>query len=236
MRMMSRRFFVGRAAAGLAAVSATGLAARETDRIVMPGEWPMGEFDRLLKTPYAMKQLYDVPQVEDGNALQHMGNSLNGLQFGFGIAPDGIKVVGGLRGAATVMNLADGMWEKYRIGAMRMVNDPQTGKPAERNPFAASTVKADARGGLPGLTAGSPAAMDWSMEGLRARGVQFMACHMALFALAEDLVKERKLTAKPEEVLLELKGHLLPGVLEVPSMVSAIAVLQSRGQFTYIRM
>jgi len=39
-----------------------------------------------------------------------------------------------------------------------------------------------------------------------------------------------------EETVKEIQAHLLPGVIVVPSMVSAIAMLQTRGRFSYLRM
>ena len=38
----------------------------------------------------------------------------------------------------------------------------------------------------------------------------------------------------PEEIVQDMLGHVLPGVLVVASMVAAIALLQAEGRFTYL--
>lgn len=233
---ISRRSFMGHAAAGVAAFVAPTLSASETDLLVKPGDWRRSSFQQLLHQRFEAKQIYDVPAIEGGNALMHMVNSLNGLQFGFGIPASGIKLVGALRGQATVLNFDDFLWEKYRFGESLKINDPKTGKPAARNIYAAS-----AAGNPPKYASSDPnndnsAFQDWSIQALRSRGVQFLACHMSLYYRAKQAAQEQKLTQTPEEVLNDFTAHLLPGVLIVPSMVSAIAMLQSKGQFTYLRV
>lgn len=227
---------MGHAAVGIAAMAAPALSASETEAIYKPGDWKMASFQQLLEKPYDVKQLYDTTAVDDGNVFDHMVNSLNGLQFGFGIPADRIKLVGAFRARATVLNYDDAAWEKYHIGELDKVNDPKTGKPATRNIFAAS-----AHGNPPHYPSTDPnsddsAFQDASMQALRARGVQFLACHMAMYYHAQSIVKELKLQQTANEVRQDLAAHLLPGVLVVPSMVSAIPILQSKGQFTYIRM
>lgn len=226
---------MGHAAAGVAAFAAPALSATETDLLYKPGDWQMASFQQLLHQPYEVKQLFDATAIEDGNALGHMVNALNGLQFGFGIPAAQIKLVGAFRGQATMLNFNDAMWEKYRIGERLKINDPKTGKPATRNIYATSDA-----GDPPKYASSDPnqngsAFQDWSIQALRARGVQFLACHIALFRNAGQIVRELKLQQSPEEVLQDVTAHLLPGVLVVPSMVSAITLLQSKGQFTYLR-
>ncbi|MDE3148588.1 MAG: twin-arginine translocation signal domain-containing protein [Acidobacteriota bacterium] len=236
MKSISRRSFMGHAAAGAAAFAAPAFSAGETNLLYKPGDWQMASFQRLLHQSFEVKQLFDVTKVEDGSALGHMVNSLNGLQFGFGIPASGIKIVGATRGQATVLNFSDYVWEKYRIGETRKINDPKTGKPATNNIYATS-----AAGNPPKYASSDPnndgsAFQDISIPALQARGVQFLACHIAMYRAAKATVRDQKLRQTPEEVLQDFTAHLLPGVLVVPSMVSAIAILQSRGQFTYLRV
>ena len=75
---------------------------------------------------------------------------------------------------------------------------------------------------------------DTSIQALQRRGVRFLSCHTATEAQARALIAHNKLTQKPEEVVQDLQRHTLPGVLIVPSMVAAIALLQSEGHFSYI--
>lgn len=236
MKSISRRSFMGHAAAGIAALSAPALSAKETDPVYRTGDWKMASFQQLLKKDYDVKQLYDTTAVDDGNVFDHMVNSLNGLQFGFGVPADRIKLVGAFRAEASVLNYDDAAWEKYRIGEVHKVKDPKTGKPATRNIFAASRY-----GNPPHYPSSDPnsddsAFEDTSVQALQARGVQFLACHMAIYYQAGRMVEQLKLQQTADEVRKDLTAHLLPGVLVVPSMVSAIAMLQSKGQFTYLRM
>lgn len=227
---------MGHAAAGVAAFTAPALSAKETDLLYKPGDWQMTSFQQLLHQDAEIKQVYDGTAIEDGNALAHMVNSLNGLQFGFGVPAAQIKLVGAFRGQATMLNFDDHLWEKYRIGEANKINDPKTGKPATRNIYAAS-----AAGNPPKYASSDPgndasAFQDASIQALQARGVQCLACHIAMHRRATAMVHEMKLQQTPAEVLEEFTAHLLPGVLVVPSMVSAIAMLQSKGQFTYLRV
>jgi hypothetical protein len=48
------------------------------------------------------------------------------------------------------------------------------------------------------------------------------------------LIKMNALKATAEEVVADLQSHALPGVIFVPAMVAAIALLQTDGHFAYI--
>ncbi len=126
------------------------------------------------------------------------------------------------------------MWEKYKIGAGLKINDPKTGKPATRNFFYAS-----ANGNPPVYTSKDPndpasSYHDTSIQALQRRGVQFLSCHTATEAQAAGIIRFLKLTQTQDEVVKDMQSHVLPGVLIVPSMVAALAMLQSEGHFSYI--
>ncbi len=232
---MSRRLFVGQAAAGFAALATPGISA-EAELLYRTSDWQMGLFQQLLKQKFEVKQLYDVTEIDDGNAFEHMVNSLNGLRFGFGIPAEKVKIVGAFRAKATMLNYSDALWEKYRLGELARIDDPRTGKPAKRNIYYAS-----AAGNPPKYASQDPndsgsAFQDASIQALQARGVQLLACHIAIYAHSGSLVEKLKLKQTQQEVAQDLSSHLIPGVHIVPSMVSAIAMLQSKGQFSYIRM
>lgn len=228
---------MGHAAAGAVALATPALAASETTNMLYkPDDWQRTSFQQLLHQSFEAKQIFDTVTIEDGTAFSHMVNALNGLQFGFGIPASGIKIVGAFRGQASMLNFSDYLWEKYRVGETAKVNDPKTGKPATRNIFAASSA-----GDPPKYASNDPenegsSFHDASIPALRARGVQFLACHIALYYIAKETAHKQKLQQSPEEVLQDFTAHLLPGVLIVPSMVSAIPMLQSKGNFTYLRV
>ena len=106
-------------------------------------EWKLAEFRKLMNEPARVKQVFDVVQISNGAALNSIKNALNGLQFGFGIAGDQIKIVAGLHGAANMLNYDEYVWDKYRIGDWLNVIDPATGKPAVKNLFYKSKGRAE---------------------------------------------------------------------------------------------
>ena len=239
MRGMSRRTFVGRGAvAGLAvmAVPAATVVTAGAERVYTSSEWRRSTFEALLKQKAEAKQVFDITAIDEGNAFEHMVNSLDGLEFGFGIPAGEIKLVGALRSMATVLNFDDFIWEKYKIGERVKVNDPKTSKPALRNIYYASSAGSPAVYASKDPNDEKSLYADSSIQALQTRGVQLLACHMAMVAYAGSMVTSLKLQQKPAEVVEELQGHLLPGVLIVPSMVSAIAMLQNKGHFSYLRM
>jgi hypothetical protein len=48
------------------------------------------------------------------------------------------------------------------------------------------------------------------------------------------LIAHSNLTHTPEEIVKEMLAHAVPGVLVVASMVTAIALLQTDGHYSYI--
>ena len=63
-----------------------------------------------------------------------------------------------------------------------------------------------------------------------------MCCHVATEGEANVVVKQLGLKESQETVARDMLAHTLPGVLVVPSMVSAISVLETQGKFTYLRL
>lgn len=233
MKAVSRRSFVGHAAAGIAVLASPSVSADA--ELFRPSDWKMGTFQSLLTQPFEAKQMFDVTAIDEGNALDHMVNSLNGLQVGFGVPASKIKIVGAFRGGASVLNFDDFAWEKFRLGELSKVDDPKTGKPATRNIYYPS-----AAGNPPKYTSTDPndsasAMQDASIQALQGRGVQMLACHIAMEKYSGHIVKTLKLKQTEQEVFQDLTNHLNPGVIVVPSMVSAITMLQNKGQFAYTR-
>jgi intracellular sulfur oxidation DsrE/DsrF family protein len=231
---ISRRSFVSVAAAGIASLAT--LEEAEAARIYHTADWHMPAFNDLLKSKYEIKQMWDITAVDDGSAFDHMCNALNGLHFGFGVPDEQIKLAAAIRSKATVLNFNDAMWEKYRIGELAKAEDPKTKKPALRNIFFRSEA-----GNPPKYKSADPNSddsfeEDSSIEALQKRGVQLLACHMAIGAMAMVTIDKLKLKVSKDELADELHKNLLPGVIVVPSMVSAIPMLQTKGHFSYIRM
>ncbi len=232
MNHLTRRSLLsGAAALGLAAGAG---AAAEGQLVWKSTDWKLADFQALVSNPARVKQVYDVVQIGGGRFLNNVKNSLNGLEFGFGVPSGQTKIAVAMHGPANMLNCDDFIWSKYEIGAWLNVTDPETGKPAVRNLFFNSSKAAGK--GYPSPDPNSEDSMyqDTSMQALRGRGVQFMCCHTATEEQARMLVRTRKLTQTPEDVVKEVLQHTVEGTLVVASMVAAIALLQTEGHYTYI--
>lgn len=228
---LTRRSFFSTVGSGIAALGALGMekAPARAQLVYQQADWKFSEFKKLLRTKAWARQVWDVKPIGEGMFLNGIKNSLNGFHFGFAIPADEIKIVAGLHGAANMLNFDDTMWEKYRIGEWLHVNDAKTGKPATRNIYYPQKT-----GGSSDPEERGSTFQDTSLEALRGRGVEFLSCHTATEAQANELVEQYSLKASAEEVVKDLQAHTVPGVLIVPAMAAAISLLQADGRYTYI--
>jgi len=233
MSKLSRRNFVEQAAVGLAALAAMGGKTAEAQLVYQRSDWNVKEFDELLRVPARAKQTYDITAINDGIFLNNIKNSLNGLHFGFGIPTTQIRILAGLHGPANLLNYDDYVWKKYRIGEWLKETDPDTGKPAVRNPYYPSKA---AKNGSRDPNDQNSIYQDASVQGLQARGVKFLSCHTALEEQARGLRRQWKLTQTPEEIAKDMLAHVHSGVLVVASMVASMVLLQSEGHYTYLKV
>ena len=72
------------------------------------------------------------------------------------------------------------------------------------------------------------------VQGLQARGVKFLSCHSSTEEAARALIKMNNLTVEPEEVVKDMQAHVHPGVILVPALAAALAILQSDGHYSYM--
>jgi hypothetical protein len=230
---LTRRLFLGQATASLAALGAMTSDAN-AQLVEKASDWKIGEFDRLLRNPARVKQVFDENQISGGKFLNNIKNSLNGLHFGFNIPADQAKIVAAMHGSANTLNFDDYVWQKYRIGEWLKVQDPKTGQPAVRNPFFASKAAPGMHYATQDPDAGNSLFQDTSIQALQLRGVQFLCCHTATEEQSRALIKQFALSQRPEEIVKDLLAHTIPGTLVVASMGSAIALLQSEGHYSYI--
>ena len=197
-------------------------------------DWQAGEFDAVTHSTRRIKQALHAFSISDARVLRTAKNSLNGLRFGAGVAPDQIQVVCALNGPANMLNYTDYVWQKYRIGEWVKENDPKTGEPAVRNFYYPSKAGASLTYTSDDPNSPDSAYQDISVQGLQARGVRFLSCHSSIEEAARALIKKDNLTAQPEEIAKDIQAHILPGVLLVPALASAIALLQSDGHYGYM--
>jgi hypothetical protein len=237
MKGLNRRSFISRvAAAGTTMlnlfVGTTGAA--EAQLVWRASEWKLAEFQKLVRDPAMIKQVHDVVPIGEGTFLNGMKNSLNGLQFGFGIPKERIKIVAGLHGPANMLNYDDHVWNKYQIGEWLNVIDPVTGKSAVRNVFYGSKNSPEQLSGSIDPDDENSLYQDRSMQALQWRGVRFLSCHTALEEQARILVHRNKLSESPERIVADMLAHKEPGILVVAGMAAALALLQAQGQYTYV--
>jgi hypothetical protein len=238
MKNVTRRSFVSSAAAGMTALGVFSGRSKpaEAKLVWTASDWKMAEFEKLVHNPARIKQVWDIVQIGDGKFLSNIKNALNGLHFGYGVPTEQIKLAAALHGPANMLNYDDYVWSKYQIGEWLKVTDPATNKPAVRNIFYNS------QNGVPKESASNDPDdhnsrfQDTSIEALQARGVQFMSCHTATEEQARVLVKRNNLSQSPEEIVKDMLAHTQPRVLVNASMVSAIALMQAEGRYTYITL
>ena len=230
MANVSRRDLMAGTGALCAALAAP--AAGNAQLVYRHGDWKAEEFEELLHKTAHVRQVFDVTAINDGKFLNNIKNSLNGLEFGFGIPLKQVQIVAALHGAVNMINYDDSMWAKYRIGEWLAVNDPETGKPAVRNIFFPSKVAKTE--GKEDPSNDKSSYQDKSVEGLQRRGVKFLSCHTATEEQARVLVGRLKLSEGPEAVVKDMQAHTVPNVLIVPSMVASVALLQIDGHYSYI--
>ncbi|MGD1066669.1 MAG: hypothetical protein ABR975_07615, partial [Vulcanimicrobiaceae bacterium] len=141
---MKRSAFV--ASSFVAAVAAPALAAD-----VVPGGSALVEdqahfdaagFAARLGRPADLRQVYQNLAFKPGT-LSNMKNSLNGLTFGFGYAPDRIALAAANHGPSSSYTFSDYVWAKYRIGEFFKIMD-DSGAPVTRNLWLPRTSALDA--------------------------------------------------------------------------------------------
>jgi len=233
MNPLTRRLFVGQAAAGLAALHTLGQAAisEQPQLVWKSSQWKIKDFRKLVEDRARIKQVYDVTQINQGKFLNNVKNSLNGLRFGFDIPEQQIKIAVALHGPANMINYDDAIWAKYQVGEWLNVTDPATGKPAARNLYYLAKAQP---GSAQDPDDPNSVDQDSSVQTLQTRGVQFLSCHTALEEQAHALIRRNKLAESPEVIVQDMLAHALPGVLVVASMVAAVALLQAEGHYAYV--
>ena len=196
--------------------------------------WQAAEFDALTRSSRRIKQVVHGFAINDGRFLKNTKNALNGLHFGMGLSADQIQVVAALNGPANMLNYADYVWQKYRIGEWIKINDPKTGEPTVRNIFYPSDAGTSLNYASNDPESPDSLYQDNSIQGLQARGVRFLSCHVSNEEAARALIKQNGLSAQPEEVTKDIQAHVLPGVLIVPALAAALAYLQCEGHYSYM--
>ena len=206
----SRRDFLS-----LAATAAVGLGAGVpvARRMPVPQD-PSTEFTRWLDTiPGTHKQLYDMPEVNQGIGLVWSWAFLTTGASAYGLLEKDLGVVIVLRHNAIPLALNDAAWAKYKLGEVFKIDDPDTRAPARRNPFYQ----------MPGAFAVPEAAL----QKLIARGVKVAVCNLAI-TISSGMVAQ-KMGLKHDDVNRDWIAAVFPEIQIVPSGVVACNGAASRG-------
>ena len=232
MSEFSRRSLLGGAVA--AAASTMWSEPLHAQYVWQKSNWHTAEFDALTHSARRIKLAVHGFGINDARFLKNAKNSLTGLQFGSGIPADQIQIVCALNGPANMLNYTDYVWQKYRIGEWIKVEDPKTGQPAVRNIFYPSKAGTPMHYTSEDPSSDDSAYQDFSIQGLQARGVRFLSCHSSTEETARGLIKQYSLTAPPEEIVMDIHAHALSGVIVVPALSAALALLQCEGHYSYM--
>lgn len=214
-----RRGFLGRLAAGAAAMGLGSLVA------------PVEGAAQLVRTPRAAganpefeawlnkitgkhKMVFDVPEPNDGFVFAWARVFLNTTNESYGTTDADNSAVIVLRHAGIPFAMESAMWAKYKFGQAFKINDPATKGPAIRHPLI------HAKAGdlpIPGM----------ATDELLAKGVLMGVCNVALTFYSLNMAKEMGTPA--ETIKKEWMASLLPGIVVVPSGVIAVNRSQEKG-------
>jgi|SRR5579884_119467 len=234
---MNRSAFLA-ASASLAALAQTGADAAAavpggTHLVERKADFDDAAFSRIVGKPADIRQLFEAVSFKPG-VFNNIKNSFNGLQFGYGYAPERIAIAFCPHGPSSAYHYADEIWSKYKIGEFFKLADA-SGNPVTTNVYAKPAKAID-----PSDDPDNPNGMyqDTSIETLQKRGLISLTCHTAVEEQARAIVKAGNAPAgmTPSEVADDILTHLIPGVHVVPSMVATVAVLQQRYHYTYVAL
>ena len=221
----SRRGFLGKIAAGAAAIGAASLSplttgAKKIQKEFLPAKDP-DEWIKKMTGKY--KMVFDVTEPHGvypfaWPRVYMITNEMSGAD-----AKDASVIVV-LRHAAIPYAMQDQLWAKYNFGDVFKAEDPvKKVSSATRNPFW-QPKQGDFK--VPGI--GDVAI---GINELQQSGVQFCVCDMAIQVYSHAIASSMNMDG--ETVKKDFVAGLLPGIHRVPSGVWALGRAQSQG-FGYI--
>jgi hypothetical protein len=201
---LERRGFLATmgALAGVGVLGPADAQAQQPSQTPQAKGWDMSWLDRLTGQH---KQVFDLNDMEIG--LLVVKNWMDAWEDVYGLKHPQVNAVVGIAGRAFPINASDALYQKYPIGELWKVTDPDTGKPATRNIFLAGS--------------------DAKVQPLQARGVIFWECNNALRNVAGRI--GRAVSRPAEEIYPELRAGMNPGVIIVPAHTMLIGLCQERG-------
>lgn len=206
-----RRDFLALAAAGAAAGFGAMLPVSNAAAAV--GSMPADLAEWFNSIPGQHRQVADWPDLNGGMGLAYTLAFLLSAPAGYGCAPGECGAVLVMRHHTIALALKDAMWEKYRLGELYHIEDPDTKAPALRNPYY--------------LKPGALPFPDMALSKLVERGVKVALCNLALTFYSS--VAAQKAGLKHEDVKQEWLANVHPGIKVMPSGVFASHAAQAHG-------
>ncbi len=175
------------------------------------------------------KQVWDNTQI-DGPWMNGMRNALNAQVFSFHHSD--FLIVSATHGPAQLALYDQEMWDKYKLA------DLTRGKFLAwvgANKANTLIVRKHAAGTDPEDPKSIFGPAGNTIPALQDRGVVFLACHIAIWELAEKLIKKNVNpdNHSAEALAAELTNHLVEGVVLTPGIVATLPELQAAG-FHYL--
>jgi len=129
------------------------------------------------------------------------------------------SVVVVLRHSSIGYAMEDRIWAKYKLGELFEANDPETKKPATRNPFWKPKPGAFVIPAVGEILIG--------INQLQENGIMFCVCQAAIGVYSA--VTAQKMNLDAAEVKNDFMSGVLPGIQLVPSGVWALGRAQQKG-------
>jgi hypothetical protein len=217
----NRRNFLGKLAAGAAAISVTSIA---SPLQAMAGEAPpypqtYGDPEEMFKKINGKHRIvFDSPHPHEifpfaWPRVFLLTNEATGTKS------NDCSVVVVLRHSSIGYAMEDRVWEKYKLGELFKANDPETSKPALRNPFWKPKPGAYKVPAFGEILIG--------IDQLQANGVMFCVCEAAISVYSASVAQSMNL--KHDDVRNDFLKAILPGIQGVPSGVWALGRAQEKG-------
>jgi hypothetical protein len=186
-----------------------------------PDQWDQAALSEVIAYRGAPKQVWDNTAIA-GPWLDAMRNSLNTQVWSFG--HHDFLVVSATHGTAGLALFGPAMWKEHQLAKM-------TGGKFQSNTLIAEQKGAAADPKDYENPEGAFSAHDNSIPALQQRGAVFLACHNAIWELAEQLIATG---VNPDELsqdalAAELTNHLIAGVVLTPGIGGTLAELQRAG-------
>src|SRR4051812_16994609 len=199
----------------LAAIAAAGVAAAlPTANANAATTGPATDFTRWLDSiPGKHRILLDMREPNGGLAVAWAWGWLLTAPQADGVPESDLGAAIVLRHNGIPVAFNDSAWAKYKLGEFFKIDDPETGKPAVRNPYY--------------LKLGAPFPPDVAMQKLIDRGVRVIACDMAIHVFSGLVAQQMGM--KHEDVKQDWNSAVLPGIAHAPSGVVACQGAVSRG-------